>query len=619
MATDPNKAADYFDTPARAERLQLLLYLVRNAGEVLYLRAPEGAGKTRFADQLLDILGDEMAVVWVSAGHDSDVAAAAVDQLGLSANDVSPWPDAVMTGLTGQQLLVIVDDADQLGLEAVERLAMLHARGGRLLLVGQGGLAQTSGNWDVQFVDLPAFDAVQTTAFLRTQAAEHAARVTDDLAAGLYRAAKGLPGPLLDALNGVLGAGGGRIRGGAREVDEGERRALWPWAFGGLVVILLSSVILFQDQVNALFEPPVRSESQPQTADVESPRSPQVAEQESPAGPMAVETLRTEAVSALMPEIDLPQLGREETTAALDAMPGAEEPTPPQPATTAVAPQAVSSAEVAAPPGRDETDPLDAVMQDALAAAEAGRQAPGNSEETVPQATPEPAEDAAADEAASVERQADLTTPMQVAAPTADAAQEKIPQPPAVGVEPSPAATAASTPAPKPLTDAAPAPDAKDVLAAAAVEQAAKNPPAQEATKQPADEEPRAGPAPVESRPPPAARPPVVVARTSAAAPSPSVAKGGIRWLQSRAPGHYTLQLVGSRDRAAVQKFVRKHGIKQPYAIFERDLKGEPWYSLVAGDYPDRDAAIAGRTRLPRTLGRSGIWPRTFDSIIKSM
>ena len=46
MPPDQNPIGNYFDTPARAERLQLLLYLVRNAGEVIYLRAPSGAGAT---------------------------------------------------------------------------------------------------------------------------------------------------------------------------------------------------------------------------------------------------------------------------------------------------------------------------------------------------------------------------------------------------------------------------------------------------------------------------------------------------------------------------------------------------------------------------------------------
>ena len=134
MPPDQNPIGNYFDTPARAERLQLLLYLVRNAGEVIYLRAPPGAGKTLFAQRLFDTLSDQVAAVWVRGSQDCDVAAAAVDQLGLPPDSARHWPDAVLEGLDGQELLLIVDDADRLGLSVVESLDLLHAHGGRLLL-----------------------------------------------------------------------------------------------------------------------------------------------------------------------------------------------------------------------------------------------------------------------------------------------------------------------------------------------------------------------------------------------------------------------------------------------------------------------------------------------------
>ncbi|MDJ0741536.1 MAG: SPOR domain-containing protein, partial [Gammaproteobacteria bacterium] len=115
------------------------------------------------------------------------------------------------------------------------------------------------------------------------------------------------------------------------------------------------------------------------------------------------------------------------------------------------------------------------------------------------------------------------------------------------------------------------------------------------------------GPAPVEDR-----------TVSAAAAPSRTAGDavdGGLAWVRARAPGRYTLQLVGARDRAAVDAFVRVHRVAQPYAIFERQLNGRPWYSLVAGDYPSRDAAVAARGRLPKALARSDIWPRTFASV----
>lgn len=549
--------------------MQLLLHLVRNAGEVVYLRAPEGAGKTLFAQRLFDALGDLMATVWVRASEDCDVAAVAVDQLGLPPDDASPWPEAVLAGLDGQDLLVIVDDADRLGLEAVESLAGLHARGGKLLLVGQGGLALTSGNWDVQFVDLPPFEPAQTAAFLRSQAGEQAARFTEDLAAGLHRASGGLPGPLIDALKGVLDSSGGtrRTQQSVPGFANSPKRPIWAWALGGLVLVILATVLLLQDQVNALFSPRDGLKQPPPVVLVE----PLPDDQAVPA-----ENLKAEAVSALMPDMPISELGK----------------TPDEPVASPVQPPATGPEQIAQGAGVDhspgevttaavepfvagaEEDPLDAVMRDALAAAETG-------------GGPDPAADATVE-----------------AKPAAKPAAETPVPPPALAV-------------PVTVEEKPPAVEVSPPVAEPAAKKTPPTSPTPEAVVERREPVTPVGGAPVESRQ--AASPPkpsVVKAGAAAVTADPAPAQGS-PWLSSRPPGRYTLQLVGSRDRSAVQKFVRDFGIEQPYAIFERDLKGKPWYSLVAGDYPDRDAAIAARGRLPKRLERSGVWPRTFGSIEK--
>ena len=180
------------------------------------------------------------------------------------------------------------------------------------------------------------------------------------------------------------------------------------------------------------------------------------------------------------------------------------------------------------------------------------------------------------------------------------------------------AATAVS---PAPVVQGSPALVAKDPPAATEPQHLSVSPAEAQALPggEPAPVEERVGAAPAE---PPIARSPTAGA-DNATGPSPSSgravsAQGGVDWLNSREPGRYTLQLVGARDSAAVRKFIRDHQLGQPYAIFERQLDGRPWYSLVAGDYPDRKAAVAARDRLPGGLGTSGAWPRTFSSIQKS-
>ncbi len=628
MATEQINSGHYFDTPARAERLQLLLHLVRNAGEVIYLRAPAGAGKTRFAQRLLDALGDQTATVWVRASQDCDVAAVAVDQLGLPPEEISPWPDAVMAGLSGQDLLVIVDDADRLGLEAVESLAVLHARGGRLLLVGQGGLAQTSGNWDAQFVDLPAFEADQTVAFLRSMAGAQAARVTDDLAAGLHRASNGLPGPLLDALKGVLG--NKEKQSGARpvvtNVPERPRQPAWYWWASGALIFLLAAGLLFEEQINSVFEPDQAVTDRPAVAVVETVE-PTSAIKRAPVTDTlpAAEAPREKAVSGLRPEA-LPGSGG----APDELVTASEHPAvaPEQVAVVTSPDQATGAApdEVQPDAGGDKEDPLDAVMRDALAAAESSEAPDPSAIKPVVVADRGPDKKVSADGAMPTG-----PAPPEVAAPVV----EKMPEVPAstladsgqkpVSAEPEPKVPAAG-PAPVESRDAPPGAAVVTaepvVVAPAAVEktpEVAASDAADSGRVTIKEQKPQVQPvvpAPVESRQAP--EKPAVVRTQPAVVVSDAAPGSGSSWLKSRAPGHYTLQLVGARDRAAVQKFVRDHGIKEPYAIFARDLKGKPWYSLVAGDYPDRDAAIAARGRLPKGLERSGVWPRSFGSIQKS-
>ncbi|HHI75782.1 MAG TPA: hypothetical protein ENJ94_01290 [Gammaproteobacteria bacterium] len=242
--------------------------------------------------------------------------------------------------------------------------------------------------------------------------------------------------------------------------------------------------------------------------------------------------------------------------------------------------------EVAAEPAGSEHEPqsepaepdplLDAIVADAIHAASQPL-----AEEMAGEAPPErPAVDRAAPAEASEDA---------LAAVMADAAAAGPGKQPAASVrgegEGSPPA-----PAPKPVT-APPAPSQKAAPA-----------PSSSKTKAPAAQPAKAAAVPsggAHEPPAPASRP----------------QKGGLAWLKAQPRGRYTLQLLGARDREAIRRFVRRHRIPQPWAVFERELDGKPWYSLVAGSYPDRAAAVAARARLPAAIARAGVWPRTFGSI----
>jgi len=87
------------------------------------------------------------------------------------------------------------------------------------------------------------------------------------------------------------------------------------------------------------------------------------------------------------------------------------------------------------------------------------------------------------------------------------------------------------------------------------------------------------------------------------------------KWILTRRPEDYTLQLVGVRDEAAVKRFIGQHRLKGEAAYFKTIRSGQPWYAVIYGVYPDRSAALKGRETLPPALQKSDVWPRTFASI----
>lgn len=483
----------YFDTPERNERLQLITHLLNNAEDVPYLRAPEGAGKTRFAAHLVEKVEGDYLVVWLNGGTVSDLVGALAAELGLDTAELS-WPGDLLAAAGERLLLVVIDDADTLDLSAIGQLFDLHDAGARLLFLGTGGLSQLQGDWDLQFVDLPPFSEQQSRTFLENSAHMPVGTLSAEFASGLHRAAGGLPGHLVNALGAVPAN---------PSVDSGVAAgtgglSLPMLLLGGAAILLLILVLVFQDGINSLFE----SAGEPAEV-VARPESAQDAKMEAierPAQPAPLPKRIPE------PELPVVQVPVEHVDVQSDEKQKTAE-TPPE----------------TGPVAADQPDPvLDAVIDAAIAAAE----------QPVAAGQQPPQVEAVASETGAQAQQ------------VAQQADSKTPQPDAVAAEPA-----------------------------------------------------------VEPKP---------VAREAAA---PKAASDDTTWLKAQQPEKYTLQLVGARDRASIDKFVERNRVAGPYAVYVRDLNGKPWYSLVAGVYASRDAAVEARSRLPAPLNGSGVWPRTFASI----
>lgn len=87
-------------------------------------------------------------------------------------------------------------------------------------------------------------------------------------------------------------------------------------------------------------------------------------------------------------------------------------------------------------------------------------------------------------------------------------------------------------------------------------------------------------------------------------------------WLMQKPAKHYTLQLMGSLDEASVVSFIQAQAEQAAQlSYFESRYRGQPWYVVVYGDYPNRDAAVEAISRLPESLRKQQPWARSFLSV----
>ena len=86
-------------------------------------------------------------------------------------------------------------------------------------------------------------------------------------------------------------------------------------------------------------------------------------------------------------------------------------------------------------------------------------------------------------------------------------------------------------------------------------------------------------------------------------------------WLWSQDPSHYTLQLLGGRSEKGIKSFMAQHNLQDKAVFFRTVRDGKPWFALVYGSYPDRQQALQAIKRLPAKLQKTTPWARSFASI----
>lgn len=86
-------------------------------------------------------------------------------------------------------------------------------------------------------------------------------------------------------------------------------------------------------------------------------------------------------------------------------------------------------------------------------------------------------------------------------------------------------------------------------------------------------------------------------------------------WLWSQDPRHYTLQLTAGTDKRAIEALIKRHNLKGKAIYFHRLRDGKDWYILLYGSYPGYAKAQQALKQLPLAVQKAKPWARTFSAI----
>ncbi len=93
------------------------------------------------------------------------------------------------------------------------------------------------------------------------------------------------------------------------------------------------------------------------------------------------------------------------------------------------------------------------------------------------------------------------------------------------------------------------------------------------------------------------------------------------KWLLSQDGSKYTVQVVGVSSEKTMLDFIeRNKALKQKeIAYYESTFKGKPWFQLLYGIYPDKQAARLAANQLPESIRQDGPWIRRLAAVQKAI
>ena len=80
-------------------------------------------------------------------------------------------------------------------------------------------------------------------------------------------------------------------------------------------------------------------------------------------------------------------------------------------------------------------------------------------------------------------------------------------------------------------------------------------------------------------------------------------------------PDHWTIQIIGVANQQNLESFIKQQQLTDDnHRIVETQANGAPWWVVIYGHYPNREAADQARNQLPAKLS-DGAWLRPLSSL----
>jgi len=265
----------FFSTPELAQRLDFLRHLTENSDYVPLIKGGAGTGKTYMANRLQTLAGENWMLCRFEAKpelHPNELLAQCARCFGVkqSQSQGRLLEDLIHSlddlRLAGRLPVILVDDAHALPPETLVFLFRLHAQPGgdfplvRVVLFADPRIDDVLAAPQFESVDLqklhtleiPRLKAQQVAKFMKHALGDNEGVTNDSLSVDevirLHRTSGGVPGRLVELIEEEMSRRG--------VVKAGPRRRLpLKWLAGLAAMILLVSVVLmYQDDINRLFE-----------------------------------------------------------------------------------------------------------------------------------------------------------------------------------------------------------------------------------------------------------------------------------------------------------------------------------------------------------------------------